>query len=253
METRTFGFVLNVAEGKRLIAKGVAALPCIQHALAEGTVIIANGITNAFVAEEITGQTITKGRYTAGVISGGQWGTTPNEGRMAPIVLEQGEVSSTPWLEALKDFGQNDVFLKGANAIDMEGNAGVLLGSPNGGTCGAAFGTVYATGAHLVVPASLEKLIPSVPAAVQALGVRRIDECSGTKVGMYPIVGAEIITEIEALETLFDVEAVAVSAGGVGGSEGSIGIVVNGTPEAIQQVMSLIDAIKGEDPIADPQ
>lgn len=253
METRTFGFVLNVSEGKRLIAKGVKALPCVQDALRQGTIIIANGITNAFVAEELTGQSIPKGCYTAGVISGGEWAVTPSQGRMAPIVLKNGKVSSTPWLEALKEFTASDVFIKGANAIDLNGNAGVLLGAPNGGTCGAALGAVYASGAHLVVPASLEKLIPSIPMAVQALGISKIDDCRGLKVGMYPILGAEIITEIEALELLFDVEAVQVSAGGVGGSEGSVGLVVSGCSDEVEKVIELIDSIKGEAPIEDPR
>ena len=39
--------VLTVAESKRLIAKGVAALPEIQNAMQEGMVVVATGTTNA--------------------------------------------------------------------------------------------------------------------------------------------------------------------------------------------------------------
>ncbi|NLV91423.1 MAG: hypothetical protein GX030_03385 [Firmicutes bacterium] len=252
-QTKTFGFVLTSAEGKRLIAKGVAALPCVQQALAEGTIIIGYGTTNGFIAEELTGQPIDKGRYAAGIVAGGQWTVTDSDSRLPTIVLEKGTTSSTPWLEALANFTADDVFIKGANAIDLEGNAGVLVGSPTAGTCGAALGTVYASGAHLVVPVSLEKLIPSVPLAVQTLGISRLDECTGLKVGMYPMVGGEIITEVEALELLFDVEAVAVSAGGIGGSEGAIGLAVTGYPETIDEVKELIDEIQGEAALPDPR
>lgn len=249
---KSFAFVLNVSEGKRLIAKGVKALPCVQDALKEGTVIVASGITNAFVAEELTGQAVEKVRYAAGVIAGGRWGVTPDEDRLPAIVLKNGSISSTPWKEALAQFTANDVFIKGANAIDLDGNAGVLLGSPVGGTCGSALGTVYATGCHLVVPVSLEKLIPSVPMAVASLGITNLDECLGMKVGMFPLSGAEIVTEVEALELLFEVEAVPVSAGGIGGSEGSIGLVVRGPEEEVDRVISLVKSIKGEPPLPDP-
>ena len=43
---------LTVSEGKRLIGKAVAALPQVQAARKQGKLIIATGITNAYVAEE---------------------------------------------------------------------------------------------------------------------------------------------------------------------------------------------------------
>jgi hypothetical protein len=48
--------VLTVAEGKRLIAKAVAQMPILRRAMEEGTVIIAKGTTNTYVAEEIQGE-----------------------------------------------------------------------------------------------------------------------------------------------------------------------------------------------------
>lgn len=251
-ESKSFAFVLNSSEGKRLIAKGVKALPCVQKALADGIVIIGLGTTNAYIVEELTGQTIDKTRYAAGIVAGGRWKVTPSETRMKSIVLEKGKVSSQPWEEALANLTANDVFIKGANAVDPDGNAGVLIGSPTGGTCGRALGTVYATGCHLVVPVSLEKLIPSVPAAVESLGITKLDECLGMKVGMFPLLGGEVVTEVEALELLFAVEAIPVSSGGIGGSEGAIGLVVRGAKEEVDKVISLIQSIKGEPPIPDP-
>lgn len=48
-------FLLTPAAGKRLIAKAVAALPAIQEAVRERTVVIIAGTTNAYVAEELLG------------------------------------------------------------------------------------------------------------------------------------------------------------------------------------------------------
>ena len=46
--------VLTPAESKRLLAKAVVALPEIQSAYKSGMIIIARGVTNAFVTEELS-------------------------------------------------------------------------------------------------------------------------------------------------------------------------------------------------------
>ncbi|NMB25920.1 MAG: hypothetical protein GX986_10360 [Firmicutes bacterium] len=243
-------FSLTVAEGKRLIGKAVAALPIVQHARARGRLIIATGTTNGYVAEEILGQPVAIPRYTAGIVTGGKYTVTDSETRLTPICFENGQQSFRAWPEILEDFTGDDVFIKGANAIDLSGMAGVLVGSPNGGTCGVAFGALYARGSHLIVPASREKLVPCVNAAIQALGIHAFDESLGMPCGMIPAVGAKVISEVEALSILCDVEAVQVSAGGVGGSEGSVGLVINGTEAKVTAAMELIRGIKGEPPIS---
>ena len=43
--------VLNPAECKRLLAKATVALPEVRHAWKTGTIIIARGITTAYVTE----------------------------------------------------------------------------------------------------------------------------------------------------------------------------------------------------------
>lgn len=42
---------LTPAESKRLIAKGVAAMPEVKNALGSGIIIFARGTTNTYVAE----------------------------------------------------------------------------------------------------------------------------------------------------------------------------------------------------------
>ena len=59
--------VLTVSESKRLIAKGVAALPEVRRAMEEGMVVVATGTTNAYVLEELWGREFDKRRYRSGV------------------------------------------------------------------------------------------------------------------------------------------------------------------------------------------
>ncbi|MGB9791978.1 MAG: hypothetical protein ACPLTR_05295 [Thermacetogeniaceae bacterium] len=242
-------FVLTPSESKRLIAKGVRRLPEVEHALERGKVIIAGGTTNAFVAEEIAGVKIQKERYTAGIITDGRLCVTPSEERIAPIVLVKGEVVDAAWEDVLDDFGPDDVFIKGANAIDASGLAGVLVSSPTGGTIGRALGIVAGRGSHLVIPVGLEKMIPSVRDAARSCGNRLFDYSLGSPVGMIPLAYGKIVTELVALEVLFGVEAVAIGAGGVGGSEGSIAIAISGDGERVKSAVDLIKAIKGEPPV----
>src|SRR5690242_5573496 len=68
--------VLNPAESRRLIAKATVALPEVQHAFRRGTIIIARGVTNAFVTEELLGVPVepkaglTVGTVCAGITTG---------------------------------------------------------------------------------------------------------------------------------------------------------------------------------------
>jgi hypothetical protein len=61
-----------------------------------------------------------------------------------------------------------------------------------------------------------------------------------------PLVTATVITEVQALEVLAGVEATHVASGGIGGSEGSVVLVVEGADEQVQQAMHLVESIKGE-------
>src|SRR6056297_1270955 len=61
--------VLNPAESRRLLAKATVACYEIQKAWAEGIIILARGITNAYVSEELFDITIeNKAAQTAGLV-----------------------------------------------------------------------------------------------------------------------------------------------------------------------------------------
>ncbi|MTI94009.1 MAG: hypothetical protein FH749_00765 [Firmicutes bacterium] len=241
----------TVAESKRLIAKGVSKLPQVENALTHGTVIIAGGTTNGYIAEVLTGKVLDKVRYTAGINCGGRCCITPADTRLRPLVLQKGEVSDQTWEEALPNLGKGDLFIKGANALDLQGNIGILLGSPSGGTIGKALGTLAAKGIELIAPVGLEKLIPSVPDASRMLGIQRLDVSYGLACGIQIVSGATVITEATALSMLTGCKVTPAAAGGVGDSAGSTTLVFSGTQATFQQALHIIDEVKGEPPLVD--
>src|SRR3990172_3012543 len=96
--------VLTPAESKRIIAKGVAVLPEVKHALTEGVVVISRGTTNAFVAEELVGVPVSKVDYAAGVIARGELTTTPPETRLKPYILRPGKPVQEFYPDVIKAF-----------------------------------------------------------------------------------------------------------------------------------------------------
>jgi len=246
-------FSLTSAESKRLIAKGVAALPEVKQALKQGIVAIGRGTTNAFVVEELTGNKIEpKSHYAAGIIVDGELSAVPQGTRLRPIALRNGMPVSMAPDEIIQEFGERDVFIKGANAIDPEGNAGVLAASEVGGTIGAILAIILARGSYLIVPVGLEKLIPSVAEAAQAAGILRFKYSTGLPTGLVPIPNALVITEVQAFQILTGVKAVPIAAGGIAGSEGTVVLSLEGEAAQIEQALSLVKVIKGEPPIGRP-
>ena len=63
---------------------------------------------------------------------------------------------------------------------------------------------------------------------------------------MIPLTGAKVVTEITALKILAGVEAFHVASGGVSGSEGSVALVAEGSKEAMNKAIKLVESIKGE-------
>jgi hypothetical protein len=218
--------VLTVSESKRLIAKGVAAMPAVRDALADGVVAVATGSTNAYVVEELTGKPIEKNAYMTGATLPAGIGRKGLLSRKVPdVVLRKGEpVEGAQATEIVGEMGPGDVFIKGANAVHYQtGKAGILIGHPTGGTIGATIGAIVSRRIALVVPVGLEKCVAE------------------------PI-DAQIITEIEALKLLTGADAMQSAAGGLAGAEGAVRLVARGTAEEIGRVTELADAVHGEPP-----
>jgi hypothetical protein len=242
-----FDTVLTVAESKRLIAKGVAALPCVKKALKNGLAVIATGTTNAYVVEEITGKSIKKPSYRSGIV------TPPGRDKpdalkrelLPDVVLRKGKQDkSLDRLSVIDQLQPGDVYIKGANALHYPSRtAGILIGHPTGGTIGAAWGTIVSRKVILVVPVGLEKLVPE---GIEDLNLLASDpDYKGP--GMFAVTG-EIVTEIEALKELTGARAHLLAAGGVAGAEGSVRLLVDGSKKEIEAARAAIDSVRGEPP-----
>jgi len=239
--------ILTPVESKRLIAKAVKKLPAVTRTLTNGYLVIATGSTNAYVAEEILDAPIVKENFISGHITGGEtWGTPKNPDYIFPLVFYRGERKLMKIEEALADFSADDVLIKGANAVDHKFRTAVCMGNPLGGTIGAALGIVSSRGAQLIVPVGLEKMIPSVPEAVKHGGIMSFSKVTGTPVGFMPLDQGQVMTEIQALEFLFNVTVFHVASGGIAGSEGAVALVIEGAEKQVAQAFALIEKIKGE-------
>ncbi len=245
---------LTPSESKRLIAKGVKSLEEVQRALKQGTVIIGLGTTNAYVAEEILNdipgsETIKKQRYAAGIITDRGTCVIPKGDRVKEVIVKNGKLSDEGIETAIENLSADDVFIKGANALDASGTAGILMANPIGGTIGTALGTVMARGVRFIIPVGIEKTIPySITEAAKRVGIETFYKSLGWSVGLMPVHGT-VITEIEALKIFGAEDAFPIGAGGVDGGEGSVVICVEGGVEKLDELMTLITQIKGELPV----
>jgi hypothetical protein len=242
--------ILTPWESKRLIAKAVVQLPEVQYALNHSIVCVAKGTTTSFIMDEILTH-FKKENYCIGCIEPDRLCLVQKENQIPEMSFVKGEVKEIPSAEMIKEMGAHDVFIKGANAVDCNFEAGILLGSPVGGTIGKAIGAVYAKGINFIVPVGLEKLIPyPVKDVLSSTGFTRVDYAMGMPVGLFPVHG-KVVTEIQALQQ-FGVTGVPIASGGVNGAEGATVLSVYGEERNVQNVLQVIESIKGETPLKIP-
>ena len=245
--------VLTPYESRRLIAKAIARLPEVKAALTDGWIVVATGTSTGYVAEELLGSRLVKENFISGHITVGEtWSTPDNPDFIFPIVLHKGVRQDMRAEKALEHFSARDVFIKGANAVDKDFHAAIFMANDAGGTIGSAIGSLYARGARLVMPVGLEKMIPSVTEAVKHCGNKSYAYTTGTAAGMMPIVNAMVVTEIQALASLFNIAVYHVGSGGIAGSEGAVVLVLEGEPEKVKQAFGFIKELKGEAPLHRP-
>ncbi|MBC7255889.1 MAG: hypothetical protein H5T66_07280 [Chloroflexi bacterium] len=241
--------VLTVAESKRLIAKGVAALDYIQEKMQKGIIVVTTGSTNGYIYEELTGQQIDRRAYLTGRTTPAKGAPTWNVNPLKDLVLVDGKPDpSLDRFSALERMSPGDVYIKGANALNYAaGVAGVSIGHPRGGTLGGALGTIVGSKLRLLIPVGLEKEIPFDIEEAAAL-LAEPDERLGTVHSLWPVRG-HIFTEIEALDVLCGVEAIPVAAGGIAGAEGGARLLLVGSEEAVKRAVALVESIQGEPPL----
>jgi hypothetical protein len=243
--------VLNPAESRRLLAKATAALPEVRQAWEKGMIIIGRGITNAYVSEELFRTTVEpKAAQSAGMVCKGMTTSHLGPPPCSWHVVNKGKVmeGADSNVEILK-FGPDDVFIKGANAIDAQGTAGIMASSMKGGTIGMCWPIVTPRGSHLIVPVGLEKLVPSVVEAARHTGLYYFKYSTGLPAKLIPVELAKVVTEVQAFALLAGVRAYHVGSGGVGGSEGAVLLSLEGEAGSIEKAMEIVKSIKGEPPV----
>ena len=239
---------------KRLIAKGVAALPQVRKAFEKGRILMSSGSTTAHIYVELmgswSGEPLACGMISHKGLCVGQAMTEflGKKGHARFWLFEKGERVETEDLEAsLDSLGAGDILIKGANAIDSQGRVGVLLGMENGGLLGKSLAYVMARGIELVLPGGLEKAIfGSLDEVAVEMGTRRVDYTTGMPVGLLPVAGTRVC-EIEALAQLTGVKVFHAASGGSAGAEGSVVLVVKGEPEQVSAVVELYRQLRDDD------
>lgn len=245
--------VLNPAASKRLIGKAVAALPEVTNAYANGRLAVCTSTASVFVLEELTGEKISAHCYCVGMVAGGMLTSSCQEDREAARFFSKGKLVEMEARDFFNEFEKGDAVIKGANAVDPQGNAGVLAANPQGGTIGAIMSRVAVRGNPVIMPVGLEKLVASVPDAAAGWGQLTLARSMGLPSWLFPVTAALVVTEIEALGVLTGVCARHVASGGIGGSEGAVVLLLEGYEQNIAQAWDLVQSIKDEPAVEVPR
>ena len=240
------GVNLTVAESKRLIAKGIANHPQVKAAMEKGTIVITNGTTNTYLAEELVNLNEPRGSFVTGHIVPQNRKSISKGLTMLPyITLIDGKRVELSSDEAVKRTQKGDIILKGANLLNYEKKqAGVCIGGESGGTMTRIRGTE----AHIIVPVGLEKEVFGDLSNYEKLFKNRPEQITPVPRVWLHSEDVEIFTEIEAIKTVAEVNVVPYAAGGVAGSEGGISLAIYGTKEEVQKALDFVQAVQGETP-----
>ena len=241
--------VLSVSESKRLIAKGVVNLNCVKQKLKKGMIAIAKGTTNSYIIEEILGKKIDKLSYVLGVVFPEKKNLAKklNRNVIKEVILKNGKVIDLSIVNSVKEMSKGDIFMKGGNVLNYEKQiAGVLTNSLGGGTICHTLPIIKDKKINLVIPIGLEKTVGGdIYEISKALSENVM--WKDLPLRLIPLKGT-IITEIEALRILTGVKALQVSAGGVGGAEGSVRLLLDGNKKQMRMVDEIMEDIFGEPP-----
>jgi len=253
--------VLTPAESKKLIAKAVARLEVVQQAAKKGIVALHPSSSTYFIVEEITGSKPKTNYWVCGVVTPRgmcvemamalgstltphQESTDPGD-LQGTWVIENGNLGGQEKLSSLlQRMTPSDVYVKGVNALDPEGNVGILFGLE--GSMGYIQTARKKRNFTIVYPAGLEKLIPiSVKQAAKEAQFTRYESGMGMPVGLYPCPTGVTVTEVQAIEILSGASAIPIASGGLGGAEGAITLVLKGKTDEVRNALDFVEQSKG--------
>lgn len=238
---------VTVAEGKRLIAKGIAANKAVQARLQEGVVIITRGTTNTYIAEELAGLDTPAGSFVTGNIMPTGASGFNTDVRVLEIVLVNGERVEMSYDDALAMMTEEDIVFKGANLLNYaKGQAAVNIGAPGGGTVGKLRKYTDEGKGKWIIPIGLEKDCSTDLEMMASI----LDENNDNRERTVLLnVGSEgVYTEIEALKEFADVDIYQIAMGGVNGAEGGVSLMVCGSKEQVDKAVAVVNSVHGEKP-----
>ncbi len=239
-------FNLTVEEGKNLISRSVVSHPAFKKALVQGKILFKGGTTVSKISEIIIDEPLRiSGRITTRGTTGGQGlSQAPHT-----VLLENKQWTNIDGqlLEISRKLGPQDLVICGANALDCEGHAALMAGSPGGGNVGSAISAWYTEGVRCLVTAGIEKLIPgNLQKIANKTGRKQVDLAWGMAVGLILLPG-KVINEIEAVKILADVDCYSLGAGGLGQAQGGVVLEVVGTDKEIKVVREIVEDVKDDE------
>jgi hypothetical protein len=253
--------VLTPAESKKLIAKAIVSLESVRQAKNTGIIALHPSSSTYFIVEELTGSKPKTNYWVCGAVTPRGMcvemamalgiGLTPHEESVNPgdlqgtWVIEKNQQGCEEKLSSLLyRMTPSDVYIKGVNALDPEGNVGVLFGLE--GSMGYIVAARKKRNFTIIYPAGLEKLIPlPVKEAAKEARFTRYEAGMGMPVGLYPCPTGITITEIRAIEILSGASAIPIASGGLGGAEGAVTLVLKGKSDKVKKALDFVEQSKG--------
>jgi hypothetical protein len=247
---------LTSAEGKRIIAKGIKALPGVQKIQKRGKILLKGGTTVSAVSEElcgkpmrISGMITPQGTLTSRFKHEMQWAHAQilKGGQIIPLHTRE------DWEKEVPFFTPEDLVITGANAFDVHGRAALMAATYDGGSSLPFYQTLLIEGVPFLIVVGLEKWVPgNLGEVIPLAGRKKVDFSYGAAVGLIPVFGT-LFTEVEALETLAGVKAWVIGKGGIHGAEGSTTFLVDGPPKEVMKIDKIYQSVKGSGLSGEPR
>jgi hypothetical protein len=247
---------LTSAEGKRIIAKGIKALPGVQKIQKRGKILLKGGTTVSAVSEElcgkpmrISGMITPQGTLTSRFKHEMQWAHAQilKGGQIIPLHTRE------DWEKEVPFFTPEDLVITGANAFDVHGRAALMAATYDGGSSLPFYQTLLIEGVPFLIVVGLEKWVPgNLGEVIPLAGRKKVDFSYGAAVGLIPVFGS-LFTEVEALETLAGVKAWVIGKGGIHGAEGSTTFLVDGPPKEVMKIDKIYQSVKGSGLSGEPR
>jgi hypothetical protein len=252
--------VLTPAESKKLIAKAIVKLDVVRQAAMDGMIVIHPSSSTYFIFEELTGIKPKTNYWVCGVVTPRgmcvemamtQGDRSPRTVKFDPgklrglWAIKKGKIlTENTTAELMEQMTAKDVYIKGINALDFQGNVGILVGERGG--LGVVLSAWKKKKFALIFPAGLEKLIP-IPVRQAALEAKqsKYEYGMGLPAGLFAYPAGKSITEIDAVKILSGAVAVPIASGGLGGAEGAITLIIKGSKKQVNDAVKFIERSKG--------